>query len=269
MLRQETPNPMTPAIEISNLSKKFSNDYAVKSLNLSVPSGIIFGFVGPNGAGKTTTIRLLLGLLRPTSGSIRVLDRPVIGDIAGLRRHIGVVPEGLAFFDYLTGWEHLTFVGKMFGLDGPTIVSRGKELLNLMELQGSANTLTMNYSFGMKKKLALAAALLPNPRLLILDEPFESIDPVTRTLLEEILNELVARKVTVFMTSHALDLVERLCSEAAIIDEGSLVVKGPMTDLIRECGTLERLFLDSIPPDEQRTSKLSWLQSKDDDTLLG
>ena len=260
---------MISAIEISDLSKKFSDVYAVKSLNLRVPSGVIFGFVGPNGAGKTTTIRLLLGLLQPTSGTIRVLDHPVCGDIAELRRHIGVVPEGLALFDYLTGWEHLTFVGKMFGLDGPTIVSRSEELLNLMELEDSADTLTVNYSFGMKKKLALAAALLPNPRLLILDEPFESIDPVTRTLLEEILKELVARKVTVFMTSHALDLVERLCSEAAIICEGSLVVTGAMTDLTYEFGTLEKLFLNSVPPNEQRTSKLSWVRSKNDDTFPG
>ncbi|MDD5543117.1 MAG: ABC transporter ATP-binding protein [Acidobacteriia bacterium] len=260
---------MIPAIEISDLSKTFSDVYAVKSLSLTVPSGAFFGFVGPNGAGKTTTIRLLLGLLQPTSGSIRVLDRSISGDTAHLRRLIGVVPEGLALFDYLTGWEHLTFVGKMFGLDHQTIKSRSDELMNLMELENSADTLTMNYSFGMKKKLAMAAALLPNPRLLILDEPFESIDPVTRNLLEQILKELVTRKVTVFMTSHALDLVERLCSEAAIICGGSLVVTGAMTDLTHEFGTLEKLFLNSIPPNEQRTSKLSWLRTKNDDTLPG
>lgn len=260
---------MTAAIEISDLSKKFSEAYAIKSLSLNVPAGVIFGFVGPNGAGKTTTIRLLLGLLEPTSGSIRVLNHPVRADAAGLRRHIGVVPEGLALFDYLTGWEHLTFTGKMFGLDRRTITSRSEELLNLMELQDSADTLTMNYSFGMKKKLALAAALLPNPRLLILDEPFESIDPVSRKLIEEILKDLVAHEVTVFMTSHALDLVERLCSEVAIIDRGALLVTGTMTDLIHQFGDLEKLFLNSIPFNDQRTSKLSWMRSKNDGTLPG
>lgn len=260
---------MNLAIEISDLSKQFSDVVAIKSLSLNVPTGVIYGFVGPNGSGKTTTIRLLLGLLDPTSGSVRVLDHPVCADAADLRRHIGVVPEGLALFDYLTGWEHLTFTGKMFGLDRRTIASRSEELLNLMELQDSADMLTLNYSFGMKKKLALAAALLPNPRLLILDEPFESIDPVSRKLLEEILKDLVAHAVTVFMTSHALDLVERLCSEVAIINEGALVLTGAMNDLSRRFGDLEKLFLSSIPINAQRASKLSWMRSKNDEKLPG
>jgi ABC-2 type transport system ATP-binding protein len=251
---------MALVIETLDLSKKFHHVDAVRSLNLRICEGTVYGFVGPNGAGKTTTIRLLLGLLQPSSGQVRIFDQPLQGDTAELRRQIGVVPEGLALFDYLTGWEYLTFVGKMFELDDRVIRSRGAELFNLTELEESASQLVVNYSFGMKKKLAFAAALLHEPKLLILDEPFEGIDPMSKMLLEKVLEALVAHGVTVFLTSHALDMVQRLCTEVGIINGGELVAAGAMSDIMNKAGNLERLFFQNVLLNERRRRMLSWLK---------
>lgn len=251
---------MTPAIEIKDLTKTFGNYRVLKSVNLCVPTGVFFGFVGPNGAGKTTTIRLLLGLLTPTGGSIRVVGQSPKEAGDELKAQIGVVMEELSLFDYLTGWEYLLFAGRMFKLDRSTLRPRAEELLGLMELDNSADRLIADYSHGMKKKLALATALMHNPRLLILDEPFEGMDPPSRKVLEDVLLDLVAHQATIFLTSHSLDLVERLCSEVALIHRGELLVTGKMNDVMKEGSSLEELFFQQIPLDDQRPKKLSWVK---------
>lgn len=251
---------MTSAIEIKDLSKTFGHYCAIKSLNLSVPAGVFFGFVGPNGAGKTTTIRLLLGLLKPTRGSIHVLGQSVEEDGDDLKMQIGVVLEGLSLFDYLTGWEYLQFAGRMFKLDRLTLRTRAEELLALMELDDGADRLIADYSYGMKKKVALAAALMHHPRLLVLDEPFEGMDPSSRKVLEEVLLDLVAHEATIFLTSHALNLVEKLCTEVALIHKGELLVAGKMNDVMKEVSNLEELFFQQIPLDDQKPRKLSWVK---------
>jgi ABC-2 type transport system ATP-binding protein len=202
---------MPLAIETAQLTRDFGTFRAVNNLSLGVEAGRFYGFLGPNGAGKSTTIKMLTGLLAPTGGTIRILGRD-IGDPAQAleaKRHIGVVPENLALFDNLTAREHLTFIGRMYELPAATIQERATELLAMMELDRDGKKLTMEFSHGMRKKLALAAALIPNPVLLFLDEPFEGVDAVASRVLRETLRRVVERGATVFLTSHVLEIVER------------------------------------------------------------
>jgi len=253
---------MGVAIETFQLTRDFGTFRAVDQLNLRVEAGRFYGFLGPNGAGKSTTIKMLTGLLAPSSGIMRILGEELSDPQRALavKRHIGVVPENLALFDNLTAREYLTFVGRMYLLPRATVRERCDELLVMMDLANEEKKLTLEFSHGMKKKLALAAALIPNPDLLFLDEPFEGVDAVASRVLRDTLKQCVGRGATVFLTSHVLEIVEKLCSDVGIIARGQLVHQGPMDELRRD-GSLEDKFLAVVGSDRQEVQKLSWLEA--------
>ena len=253
---------MNPAIETISLTREFGQFRAVNQLNLRVEAGRFYGFLGPNGAGKSTTIKMLTGLLAPSSGAMRILGEDMSDPRRALeiKRRIGVVPENLALFDNLTAREHLTFIGRMYLLPTATIRARCEELLLMMDLAHEEKKLTLEFSHGMKKKLALAAALIPNPDLLFLDEPFEGVDAVASRVLRDTLKQCVGRGATVFLTSHVLEIVERLCTDVGIISHGQLVHQGTMEELRRE-GSLEDKFLAVVGNGDHEAQKLSWLES--------
>src|SRR5579875_2463170 len=235
----------TPAIETRALSRTFHGFQAVDSLDLTVERGQFFGFLGPNGAGKSTTIKMLTGLLAPSSGLIRIFGDDLLAHPVEVKRQIGVVPEGMALFGKLTASEYLQFVGRMYGLDQPTTAARSDELLEFMGLAHEPKKLVADFSHGMGKKLALAAAVIHGPKVLFLDEPFEGVDAVAAGTLKSMLQGMIARGATIFLTSHVLEIVERLCSHIAIIQRA----------------TLEEIFLNVLgttgtaPPEQE----LSWL----------
>jgi ABC-2 type transport system ATP-binding protein len=249
-------------IETQALTRDFGGVRAVDGLNLAVGAGRFYGFLGPNGAGKSTTIKMLTGLLAPTSGTMRILGEDLRDPERALavKRRIGVVPENLALFDNLTGYEYLTFIGRMYGLEAATVRTRSHELLAMMELAHEEDKLTAEYSHGMKKKLALAAALIPDPELLFLDEPFEGVDAVASRVLRHTLQQCVRRGATIFLTSHVLEIVEKLCTDVGIIAGGRLVHQGTMADLRRD-GTLEERFIAVVGTERVEPQKLSWLES--------
>src|SRR5580700_5122695 len=216
---------MSLAIETHGLTRFFDDFCAVDGIELRVERGTFYGFLGPNGAGKSTTIKMLTGLLAPSQGQVLVLGKNMLNPREALeaKARMGVIPEDLALFDNLTAREYLTFIGRMHLLPRDTIRSRIGELLPLLSLQDEEKKLTLEYSHGMKKKLALAAALLANPDLLFLDEPFEGVDAVTSHIVRDLLAGFVARGSTVFLTSHVLEIVEKLCTHAGIIVKGNLV----------------------------------------------
>jgi ABC-2 type transport system ATP-binding protein len=226
-------SPPTPAVETFELVRRFGNFTAVDHVSLTVARGRFFGFLGPNGAGKSTTIKMLTGLLAPTSGRIRVLGRDIESEPLEVKRRIGVVPEDLNLFERLTGAEMLSFTGRMYGLSAADISERSRELLALMELDDEPRKLVVEYSHGMKKKLSLACALIHRPEILFLDEPFEGVDALASRTLKDLLSRLTARGLTVFLTSHVLEIVERLCTDIAIISEGRLVASGALDELRR------------------------------------
>ncbi len=252
---------MNTAIETTNLTRDFGQFRAVDQLNLRVEAGRFYGFLGPNGAGKSTTIKMFTGLLAPSAGAMRILGEDVSDPRRALevKRRIGVVPENLALFDNLTAREYLTFIGRMYLLPPATVRERCEELLAMMDLAGEEKKLTLEFSHGMKKKLALAAALIPNPDLLFLDEPFEGVDAVASRLLRDTLKQCVGRGATVFLTSHILEIVEKLCTDVGIIAQGRLVHQGTMEDLHRG-GSLEDKFLAVVGDGGHEAQKLSWLE---------
>ena len=219
------------AVDTSELVKQFGKFVAVDHLNLHVNRGSFFGFLGPNGAGKSTTIKMLTGLLAPTSGTLHVLGLNIAERPMEVKRLIGVVPEDLNLFERLTGAEMLSFTGRMYGLGKDEIAQRSKELLDLMELQDEPRKLIVEYSHGMKKKLSLACALIHRPEILFLDEPFEGVDAIASRTLKDLLSRLTARGLTVFLTSHVLEIVERLCTDIAIISQGKLLASGSLNEL--------------------------------------
>ena len=221
------------AIETDKLTRRFGAQLAVDGLDLRVPAGSFYGFLGENGAGKSTTISMLTGLLSPTSGAMRVLGLPVKDDAPEVKRRVGVVPDGLLLFDRLTGREQLQLVGRLYGLSRAEAAGRASELLVAMELQDQSQKLIGEYSFGMRKKLALACALIHGPELLFLDEPFEGVDAVAKAGLTALLEGLVTRRrLTVFLTSHVLEVVERLCTHVGVIHRGRLAAQGTLAQVI-------------------------------------
>ena len=222
---------MTVAISTSHLSRSFGDFAAVQDVNLQVTTGQFFGFLGPNGAGKSTTIKMLTGLLAPTSGSIEVLGVDFAKNSLEVKRQIGVVPEGLALFGRLTAKEYLRFVGQMYGLDRATTLQRSEELLEFMNLADETKKLVTDFSHGMQKKLALAAAVIHAPKILFLDEPFEGVDAIAAGTLKQMLQGMIARGATIFLTSHVLEIVERLCTHVAIINQGRLIANGSLEEL--------------------------------------
>ncbi len=275
----------TPAIDTTALTRRFGDFTAVDNVNLRVDAGQFFGFLGPNGAGKSTTIKMLTGLLAPTSGSIRILGEDLQSNSADIKRQIGVVPEGMALFGRLTADEYLRFVGRMYGLDRATTLNRTRELLEFMQLAGEQKKLVADFSHGMQKKLALAAAVIHGPKVLFLDEPFEGVDAVAAGTLKAMLLRMIARGATIFLTSHVLEIVERLCTHVAIIHRGRLVAQGSLDELragtwrIGQAGiqegvlspdeakrSLEQIFLEIVGTDREGNpaatapeQELSWL----------
>src|SRR5438128_11007633 len=219
------------AIVTEKLTRKFGALTAVDQVDLEVAAGQFFGFLGPNGAGKSTTIKMLTGLLTPTSGKMQLLGIDLAQNPVEVKRQIGVVPEGLGLFERLNGSEYLTFVGRMYGLGKATTKQRSEELLEFMQRADRPKTMIADYSHGMQKKLALAAAVIHGPRILFLDEPFEGVDALAAGALKELLARMTERGVTIFLTSHVLEIVERLCSHVAIIKKGQLVAQGSMEQL--------------------------------------
>jgi len=258
------------AIVTAGLTRRFGDFTAVEEVNLSVSPGQFYGFLGPNGAGKSTTIKMLTGLLAPTTGSMQILGLDVATHLVEVKRQIGVVPEGMALFGRLTGSEFLNFAGRMYGLDRDTAALRTAELLDFMELSAQPKTLVTDYSHGMQKKLAMAAAVIHGPKVLFLDEPFEGVDAVASGTLKTMLQRMIARGVTIFLTSHVLEIVERLCSHVGIINKGRLVAQGSLDELrsgvtagsaIAHEGkmTLEEFFLQTVGGPRNATQELSWL----------
>jgi ABC-2 type transport system ATP-binding protein len=258
-----------PTICTLGLTRRFGDFTAVDGVNLRVAPGQFFGFLGPNGAGKSTTIKMLTGLLAPTAGQIEILGLDLAANPVEVKRQIGVVPEGMGLFERLTGAEYLYFVGRMYGLDKATTKQRSEELLEFMQLADRPKTMIADYSHGMQKKLALAAAVIHGPRILFLDEPFEGVDALAAGALKALLGRMTERGVTIFLTSHVLEIVERLCSHVAIIDRGRLVAHGSMEELRAGVPsaeghktTLEEIFLSIVGqggaarPDVE---ELSWL----------
>ncbi len=248
---------MVPALELTNLTKRFGEKVAVDGLDLVLEPGAFLGLLGRNGAGKSTTLKMVTGLLKPTSGAIRVLGLDVETNPLEIKRQIGVMPEDMALLEFLTGPQYLQFVGRMYGLEEAVIAARQGEFFEKLDLAPAPKTLVTDYSFGMKKKLALCAALIHGPRVVFLDEPFEGIDPVTSRTIKEILASLQQRGVTLVLTSHILEIVERLCPLIAILDEGRLKDFGTMEELRRQGGSLEAVFVDLVGGAPK--GELSWL----------
>ena len=259
------------AISTERLTRSFGKLTAVEDVYLHVVAGQFFGFLGPNGAGKSTTIRMLTGLLAPTSGRIEILGLDLITNPVEVKRQIGVVPEGMALFGRLTGAEYLNFAGRMYGLDRDTAAKRTAELLDFMDLAGQPKKLVADYSHGMQKKLALAAAVIHGPKILFLDEPFEGVDAVASGTLKAMLQRMISRGATIFLTSHVLEIVERLCSHIGIIHQGRLVAQGSIEELRAgvqatntegshgEKLTLEKIFLSIVGGERPDVEELSWL----------
>ena len=272
-----------PAVSTEHLTRRFGDLIAVDDIDLRVTPGQFFGFLGPNGAGKSTTIKMLTGLLAPSAGRIEILGLDLAAHPAEVKRQIGVVPEGMALFGRLTGAEYLNFVGRMYGLDRKTASQRAAELLDFMQLADQPKALVTDYSHGMQKKLALAAAVIHGPRILFLDEPFEGVDAIASGTLKAMLQRMIARGATIFLTSHVLEIVERLCSHLAIIHRGRLVAQGSLEELRAgveaqtavtapdgapsgspaaprgEKLTLEEIFLRMVGGSRLAEQELSWL----------
>ena len=270
------------AIAAHGLSRSFNSVTAVDGIDLDIAPGQFFGFLGPNGAGKSTTIKMLTGLLAPSAGSIHILGRDLLADPIEVKRQIGVVPEGMALFGKLTAAEYLQFVGRMYGLDKATTAQRSAELLEFMGLADERKKLIADFSHGMGKKLALAAAVIHGPKVLFLDEPFEGVDAVAAGTLKSMLQGMITRGATIFLTSHVLEIVERLCSHIAIIHRGRIVANGSLEELragvqarlapeasvfsnphtSHERLTLEQIFLNVVGGDaaeRHNIGELAWL----------
>ena len=257
---------MPDAIEITHLRKQYGDVIAVEDLTLSVPAGSFFGFLGPNGAGKSTTIGCLTGLLDVTGGGLRLLGEPMDASAVDLKRRIGVMPESLGLFDGLYAHEFQAFQARMFGLDAQTTRHRASELLDALDLGGQGRKRLGDFSAGMRKRVAFAAAIIHTPELVFLDEPFESIDPAGAAMMKTWLQTIVAQGRTVFMTTHVLETVERLCDRVAIINTpGRLAWAGGLSPLRTdqplvmngaEFRTLDALYLTATG---QRGVHLDWV----------
>jgi ABC-2 type transport system ATP-binding protein len=252
------PGDGAPAIEIRDLRKVYGDKAAVDGLTLTVPQGCFFGFLGPNGAGKTTTVKMLMGLAPPTSGSIQLLGLPMPERSLEIKQQIGLVPDESMLFDHLTGGEFIEFVGRIYGLERGMARARADELLDLFELGNMPKKLIAEYSKGMRKRVAMAAALIHRPKLYLMDEPFEGVDAVGARLMKDILLDQVRHGATIFLTSHVLEVVERLCERVGIIHEGKLIAEGLMADMRGTAETLEDAFVKALGM-ENAAETLDWL----------
>ncbi|MFF2832719.1 ABC transporter ATP-binding protein [Cellulosimicrobium cellulans] len=255
------PTPPDPAAALSlrGLWKRFGEKIAVAGIDLDVPAGSFYGLVGPNGAGKTTTLSMATGLLRPDAGSAHVHGTDLWADPVTGKRQLGVLPDGVRLFDRLTGAQLVTYAGLLRGLDRDTVAERTAELLAALDLAKDANTFVVDYSAGMTKKIALATALIHAPRTLVLDEPFEAVDPVSAANIRDILAGYVASGGTVVVSSHVMDLVQRMCDHVAVVAGGHVLAAGTV-DAVRGDQSLEDRFVDLVGG-RQSTEGLAWLRS--------
>jgi ABC-2 type transport system ATP-binding protein len=248
-----------PALALRGLWKRFGDKVAVAGITLDVPAGSFFGLVGPNGAGKTTTLSMATGLLRPDAGDVWVHGQSLWADPTAAKRMLGVLPDGVRLFDRLTGSQLITYAGLLRGMDRDTVAERTRDLLGALDLAADADTLVVDYSAGMTKKVALASALIHAPRLLVLDEPFEAVDPVSAANIRQILHAYVASGGTVIVSSHVMDLVQRMCDSVAVVAAGRVLATGTVDD-VRAGATLEERFVDLVGGG--RTGEgLAWLRT--------
>lgn len=251
----------SPAVEVRDLKKVYGYGAgakaAVDGLNLTVPRGTFFGFLGPNGAGKTTTIKMLMGLATPTEGSVRLLGLSMAENPLEIKQQLGLVPDESLLFDHLSGAEYLDFTGRIYGLPKDVVKERTKELLELFELSNAPKKMIREYSKGMRKRVAMAASLIHRPQLFLMDEPFEGVDAVGARLMKDLLADQVRRGATIFLTSHVLEVVERLCDHIAIINAGKIVAEGA-TEELRGSGSLEDAFVRAVGVERQHEA-LEWL----------
>ena len=247
----------SPAILVRGLRKVYGSKAAVDGMDLEVPRGSFFGFLGPNGAGKSTTIRMLTGLIPADAGVIEILGLRLDTEATEIKRRIGLVPDESLLFDRLTGAEFLEFVGRMYGLERRVAIERSRALLDLLELADDRKTIA-EYSKGMRKRVAMAASLIHHPELFLMDEPFEGVDAVGARLMKDILLDQVQRGATVFLTSHVLEVVERLCDRIAIINNGTIVAAGTLEELRAGGESLEDAFVRVLGA-ERQLERLDWL----------
>ncbi|MCU1569061.1 MAG: transporter [Pseudarthrobacter sp.] len=258
------PDPLQPAapvaaLSIRGLAKRFGQKIAVDGISLDVPAGSFFGIVGPNGAGKTTTLSMATGLLRPDFGTAVVHGVDVWARPLEAKRLMGILPDGVRLFDRLTGEQLVTYAGLLRGMDKDVVASRVGELLTALDLAQDAGTLVVDYSAGMTKKIALASALIHAPRLLVLDEPFEAVDPVSAANIRSILDSYVASGGTVIVSSHVMDLVQRMCDHVAVVAAGRLLAAGTV-DQVRAGASLEDRFVQLVGG-RSHTEGLEWLRT--------
>jgi ABC-2 type transport system ATP-binding protein len=254
------PHDREPAMKFSGLYKRFGDVVAVDHIDLTVPAGSFFGLVGPNGAGKTTSLSMATGLLRPDGGTVQIFGVDVWSDPVAAKALIGVLPDGLALPDRLTGREVLTYIGLLRGMPRDVVEERADELLRVLELDSAEDTVVVDYSTGMRKKITLATALLHSPKLLVLDEPFEAVDPVSAKTIRMILQRFVSRGGSVIFSSHVMALVEQLCDHVAVIAKGKVVASGSL-DEVRGGQSLEDAFVHIVGGDTGGAEGLSWLAS--------
>ncbi len=252
---------MEHSIESYSLTKIYNGRNVVDGLCLRVERGAFYGFLGPNGAGKSTTIKMLTGVIAPSSGTARILNYDLKRNSLAIKRRIGVVPEDLCLFENLTAPEYLVFVGRMYGLPRQTALHRTQELLEVIGLENTNDKLILEFSTGMRKKLSLCAAVIHDPEILFLDEPFEGVDAIASRIIRTVLEQARKRGVTIFLTSHILEVVERLCSHVSIIHEGKLLCQGTLEDLARG-SRLDEAFLRLVDDGKPRETGLSWLEAR-------
>jgi ABC-2 type transport system ATP-binding protein len=251
-----------PALEVRGLWRRFGQKVAVAGIDLTVPAGSFYGLVGPNGAGKTTTLSMATGLLQPDAGTVHVLGHDLWADPVAGKALIGVLPDGVKLFDRLTGEQLITYAGLLRGLDRETTAQRARDLLVAMDLVADAGTLVVDYSAGMTKKVALACALVHAPRLLVLDEPFEAVDPVSAANIRDILTSYVGSGGTVIVSSHVMDLVQRMCDHVAVVAGGHVLAAGTV-DEVRAGESLEDRFVGLVGG-RVGGEGLAWLRTSSD-----
>ncbi|MFE6713130.1 ABC transporter ATP-binding protein [Streptomyces sp. NPDC057695] len=253
-----------PAVRIEGLWKRFGRQIAVNGIDLELPAGRFIGLVGPNGAGKTTTLSMITGLLRPDQGRIEVAGHDVWADpesVSRVKARIGILPEGLRLFERLSGRELLAYSGRLRGLPGAEVDKRAAQLLDVLDLTGSQNKLVVDYSTGMRKKIGLAAALLHNPEVLFLDEPFEGVDPVSAQTIRGVLERYTASGATVVFSSHVMELVESLCDWVAVMAAGSIRAQGTLAEVRGDAPSLQAAFLELVGANGRAAAgdSLDWL----------